>query len=95
MTEKVIMSDPAGRPLPDIGNLTLSRLVSDSAVTAAEFRSLIFNPEIPEIPERRAAFSSEISGDSLIFHPVVPEVRASFQSSIGGDECLLPSTNSS
>ncbi|WP_328924250.1 hypothetical protein OG429_06085 [Streptomyces sp. NBC_00190] len=65
MTEKVIMSDidPAGRPLPDIGTLTLSSLASDSAATAAEFRSLIFQPGLPA---RMAAFNSEIGGNECL-----------------------------
>ncbi|MFG2983409.1 hypothetical protein ACGFYQ_19525 [Streptomyces sp. NPDC048258] len=84
--------DPAGRSLPDIGNLTLASLASDSAVTAAEFREMIFHPDLPD---RTAAFNSEIGGDSHIVHPDVPERMAAFQSEIGGDECLVPSTNSS
>ncbi|MEU9300826.1 hypothetical protein [Streptomyces sp. NPDC048269] len=78
--------DPVGRSLPDIGKLTLSSLAFDSSGTAAEFRSLIFSPDVPE---RMAAFNSEIGGDSLPFHPDVPERMAAFSSEIGGDSPIV------
>ncbi|MFF3690905.1 hypothetical protein [Streptomyces sp. NPDC002187] len=55
--------DLPGRPLPDIGELTLADLFSDSADMAAEFRALILNPDMPE---RMAAFNSEIGSDECL-----------------------------
>ncbi|MEV8585935.1 hypothetical protein AB0424_03250 [Streptomyces sp. NPDC051180] len=53
-------NEPLGRPLPDLGSVSLATLVADRAGLVAEFRTSVV---IPGLPARTAAFNSEIGGD--------------------------------